>query len=525
MRPVLGLTALLLCAAVATAQEPGTEGPDLPPGEPETLTVLQKQVERERRRRSRQHQQLSKPNAARLRRDARLLGSLRNAERLPALERLAASGPASLETLVECLSSRNGYQVRYGILALERLGMSEAVEPLMTLVRDPRTTDPDRFYAVGALANLDDPRALDLLLGRLNDSVEAVSLAAEVGVRRLGGRLALPHLLAGLDSESDHRREVSRRVLHRMRHDAQAWQQQESDLGTGPGPGGATPTPADSGQAPGEESDNSRLAAFFRALDAKVPLAPAAPALVAYPTRRFRVISDLPEAAALPLGQVAAEFRTVVAGWLKVDAASLAPVVIRAFSSREDFLDYGASHDFNFRHFSEYYYSFLLREVVIHELPDPVLRNRRLRHEIVHDLIEQVCGPTPPWLHEGLAECFEGVTNLEGSPLTPGPNHEWTTLAGTTLDEGGAAAIAELLELDGEEFYGAGQARHYALAWALTHTLAAGPAGKAGPQLLRRAVTALHAGRGHEEVTRLFRGDLSPERCAALIREHLQNLR
>lgn len=512
----MGLTALLLCAAVATAQEPGSEGPDLPPGEPEKLTVLQKQVERERRRRSRQRQQLSEPNASRLRRDARLLGSLRNADRLPALERLADSGPASLETLVKCLSSRNGYQVRYGILALERLGMSEAVEPLMTLVRDPRTTDPDRFYAVGALANLNDPRALDLLLGRLNDSVEAVSLAAEVGVRRLGGRLALPHLLEGLGSESENRREVSRRVLRRMRHDAQVWLQKNSALGSEPGPGGATPA---------EEPGNARLDAFFRALDPKVPLAPAAPALIAYPTRKFQVISDLPEAAALPLGQEAAEFRTVVAGWLKVDTTRLAPVVIRAFSRREDFLDYGASHDFNFRHFSEYYYSFLLREVVIHELPDPMLRTRRLRHEIVHDLIEQVCGPTPPWLHEGLAECFEGVTDLEGPTLTPGPNHEWTTLAGTTLDEGGAAAIAELLELDGEAFYGAGQAHHYALAWALTHTLAAGHAGAAGPQLLRRAVTALHAGRGHEEVTRLFRGDLSPERCAALIREHLQSLR
>ncbi|MBI3722527.1 hypothetical protein HY251_01010, partial [bacterium] len=148
-------------------------------------------------------------------------------------------------------------------------------------------------------------------------------------------------------------------------------------------------------------------------------------------------------------------------------------------------------HDYNFQFFNEFYYSFLLREVVAFDVPgDESLLLRRLHHEVTHDFFERTCGMPPVWFNEGAAEVFEAARLDARGTLVLERNPEWDPRLQEELKEGGLPSLRELLAASPERFYGEDAPRVYAAAWSFMDLLLRNK-GEAGEKLVRRIFTAV----------------------------------
>jgi hypothetical protein len=185
-------------------------------------------------------------------------------------------------------------------------------------------------------------------------------------------------------------------------------------------------------------------------------------------------------------------------GWFfeRRSGESPEPVRVKLFADRRDFERYGATHDFNFQFFNEFYYSFLLREIVAFDIPnDESLLLRRLHHELCHDYYERALGMPPVWFNEGTAEVLE-VAKLDAKgELALERNTEWEPRLNDARREGGLPSLRELLALSPERFYADDAPRNYAAAWSFMDFLLRG-FDTAGVDLARRIFSTLRDRRG-----------------------------
>ena len=110
-----------------------------------------------------------------------------------------------------------------------------------------------------------------------------------------------------------------------------------------------------------------------------------------------------------------------------------------------------------------------LGQLLIWNLPDREAMWRTVRHEALHQYLDQVVGDTPIWLNEGLAEYYE-VGERSAGRFRGGPIHR---LHVRVLLERGLVPLATFLALDVARFRADSQ-RHYAQSWAIVRFLLQG---------------------------------------------------
>src|SRR5262249_3106832 len=118
--------------------------------------------------------------------------------------------------------SDNGYAVRYSLLGLARLGVPSSVAALETFARDPKTTSPDRFYALAALARIAAPPSLPIFWASLDDACPGIRRVAQIGLVETLGPHVFERVLAHLDDPGTSARtsQACQDLLRRLRDEA-----------------------------------------------------------------------------------------------------------------------------------------------------------------------------------------------------------------------------------------------------------------------------------------------------------------
>jgi len=435
----------------------------------------------------------AKASKARLLSIAERLGRPRAATRFRALSDIRLGGARFVPPLIAGLESPNGYLVRYSIVALSELKNRAATPALLKLFADPRTTPADRFYALAAAACAplpeQSPRLWTVALG---DPVERIRRAAEVALIRLHQE-ALPGLLAPRCAGEGPQAEQARGFLARLfaRQGRQA-----------PGP------KALFDWVKSEPAKGLFEAPLVRSIDGD----------------GYLCLTDIEdEAEVRRLGMRVVRFRRALSRWLRPGIRREWTSRLRLFARRRDFDDYGATHEFNFIFFEEFYYSALLREIVSFKVPSPALMQRRLQHETAHDVLESQGIQAPPWLGEGICELFEVSTLKDGSVGRPPLNHQWVRVAQTELKAGRLPSLSALVSLDSKSFYGGASRANYAAAWSFLHFLVRRQ-GRSGAGVVRRIISSLLAG-DKDPAGRVLRASNAPGVLEPLWHRHIRSLR
>jgi hypothetical protein len=135
-------------------------------------------------------------------------------------------------------------------------------------------------------------------------------------------------------------------------------------------------------------------------------------------------------------------------------------------------------------------YSPVLKQLLIWNLPQRDEMMRTVRHEALHQYMDELGLDAPPWLQEGLGEYF-GLAEVARGQVVAGQANARHVAA--LLSEGAALApLAEFLHVAPADFY-ADAGLSYARAWALVHYLQHG--GKRVRQIYERLLAELAAGR------------------------------
>ncbi|MDF1665141.1 MAG: DUF1570 domain-containing protein, partial [Planctomycetota bacterium] len=371
--------------------------------------------------------------------------------------------------LKKSLQSRNGYEVRYAILALGEIGDPRSVKSLTGLFEDKRATGPDRFYAMGVLASIASKESESFFWEQVFDhSEERVRRAAEVGLQRILG----PSFLAKMAKKGQGKDQLQA-ILARLYKES-------------------------TGQA---LTDSAKLLAWAQALQEKK---------VVKPLRRvygegYVCITDIDDEAKVrePLRKLA-KFRSALARWLEPTRKRDWVTTVRLYGDRGRFNRYGATREFNFIYFTEFYYSSLLREVVAFRGEQEDLLTRRLQHELGHDVLENVVGPVPPWYAEGLCEVYEVGELVEGRLGLPPVNKNWLYRLRLAVQEDKLPGLDDLLAMDSATFYGSDSQLHYAAAWSFCHYLIV-KRGLKGVTLLRKVLSTVKD-YGPEKAIKAFKG-------------------
>jgi len=142
------------------------------------------------------------------------------------------------------------------------------------------------------------------------------------------------------------------------------------------------------------------------------------------------------------------------------------PVFI--FSGEAAYLHHGLGLFGNLPVHTDGFHSPIFRQLLARNLPDEEQVFSTLRHEAVHQYLDALVGPSPPWMSEGLAEYFERVRSVRGQDqeglaasehvaFLSAPDFEWP-------------GLGEFLEMGPRAFYQRGP-RNAALAWLWVHYL------------------------------------------------------
>lgn len=472
MRPAwIAVFAALLPAAACVAQnspaiDPADLAEDRRRGE-----ALSQEAEKDRR-------QWSRASEGRRRSALKDLGSLKDQRRRRALDAIAAGGPAFTPLLTEALSSRNGYQVRYALAALGGLRDPAAAPALRAFLKRDDITPADRFYALGALAPIAPAAAADELW--------PLALGQDPRLARAAERALIQALGSGYGAALLERRAAAPQAVDQA---LTRYAAQEGAAGEAAGwARSATPSPP--------------------------------PELRVIYGQGYRCFTDLEEEEARRLAIDLVRARDALQLWLAPRDRSRLVTTLRLFRQRRDFERYGAAREYNFIHFSGYYYSSLLREVVAFRRPRAAQQARGLRHEAGHDAIEQLIGRPPPWFGEGLSEMLELGSLKEGE--TPPVNSEWLPILRGALADQSLPKLDELLALTNADYYADDSQRRYAASWSFCHFLIA-VHGKRGLGLLRKVFRKAAA--GPEKALDAFRGWASPDKLTPGWIAHIKSLR
>lgn len=397
------------------------------------------------------------------------LKSWRPKDRLRAIRHLSMVGPKATPILKKSLQSRNGYEVRYAILSLGEIRDPRSVKALTGFFEDKRSTAPDRFYALGVLASIASKESEGLFWRLVFDhSEERVRRAAEVGLQQILGAKFLPKL-------AEHGK--GKKSLGEMleRHFKESHGTTETDLG--------------------------KLLQWAKGAQKKQ---------VETPLRRvygegYVCITDIEDEAKIrgPLKKLA-KFRSALARWLEPTRKRDWVTTVRLYKDRDRFNKYGATREFNFIYFTEFYYSSLLREMVAFRGEQEELLTRRLQHEVGHDVLENTVGVVPPWFAEGLCETFEVGMIEDGRLALPPINKSWLYQLRLAVQGDTLPKLNDLLAMDGATFYGSDSKLHYAAAWSFCHFLIV-KRGLKGVTLLRKVFSTVKD-YGPEKAIKAFKG-------------------
>lgn len=397
------------------------------------------------------------------------LKSWRPNDRLRAIRHLSMVGNKATPILKKCLHSRNGYEVRYAILALGEIGDPQAVKALTGFFEDKRSTAPDRFYAMGVLASIASKESENFFWSQVFDhGEERVRRAAEVGLRRILGAEFLGKL-----AKKGKGKDQLQAILTRLYRESTG-----QDL-----------------------TESAKLLLWAQSPQKKTPKKP---------LRRiygdgYVCITDIDDEAKVraPLRKLA-KFRSALARWLEPTRKRDWVTTVRLFGERARFNRYGATREFNFIYFTEFYYSSLLREVVAFRGEQEELLTRRLQHEIGHDVLENIVGVVPPWYAEGLCEVYEIGELVDGRLAPPPVNKNWLYQLRMAVQDNKLPGLDELLAMDSATFYGSDSQLHYATAWSFCHFLIV-KRGLKGVTLVRK-ILATVKDYGPEKAIKAFKG-------------------
>lgn len=141
-----------------------------------------------------------------------LINALRSKDktvREAAYSALTGVGGPAVPKLIETLKDKDADMREYAAGALGNIGDKRAVGPLMDMLKTERER---RYIAAWALGEVDAVEAVDMLidmLGELNDALQKESTRALI---KIGGN-AVPTLISALDSPLSDRRKYSCRAL------------------------------------------------------------------------------------------------------------------------------------------------------------------------------------------------------------------------------------------------------------------------------------------------------------------------
>lgn len=130
-----------------------------------------------------------------------------------AWETVAGIGEGAEEELIAALGSKDRAIVEHAAGALGGRTSKKAVEPLMEVFKRPQTP---RYVVVWALGEIGDPRAIPTLIEALGADDQEVCKYATRSLIKLGP-VAMEALLAALESESPVRRHYAVRALGEIR--------------------------------------------------------------------------------------------------------------------------------------------------------------------------------------------------------------------------------------------------------------------------------------------------------------------
>jgi hypothetical protein len=422
-----------------------------------------------KRRAQRLERRLGQVSLSKIKSIIRQLKSWRSTDRLFAVEQLAIIGPRAVPLITKCLSSRNGYEVRFAVMALGRIRSSGSVAALIKLFNDKRCAEPDRYYAIGVIASIGTKESREFLWKHVFDHPqERVRRAAEVGLRRISASGYLAALTQALKTH-----EKALPALARLYKEL-------------------------TGRA---EADKRKLIAWGKSQ----PTLTRSDDLHRVYGKGYVCLTDIKDEALIrgPLQRLVA-FRSALVRWLQPGRRAQWTSQIRLYSDRSGFDQYGATHEFNFIYFTEFYYSGLLQEIVAFRGQQEELLGRRLQHEIGHDVFDHLVGDVPPWFAEGLCESFEVVQVKDERLQAPPINRDWIYTLGLAAKEDKIPKLQDLLDMDGAIFYGADSSYNYAAAWSFCHFLIV-KRGQSGKKLLRKVLEAVKD-YGLKKATRSFKG-------------------
>lgn len=425
--------------------------------------------------RQRQRQRVQKASAYKRKKMAKNLGSRQSYERLKAMRDICLAGERFIPHLSSQLESRNGYAVRFSVVSLGRIGSKAGAEALLKLYKDPRCTTPDRFYSLCSLAQIADPERHSWYLEQaLTHKQERSARAAEVGALRTGGDGLLKTLAeTALKAKKPEPKARALAMLERIHRGLglKALKTQEMLLSW------AQKTPY--------KHQESKLKKVYG--------------------QNYICWTDLEDNVALR-GRMSQtlKFRQALMRWLMPGLNKSWVTHIRLFKKRHDFDLYGACHEFNFIYFTEFYYSALHNEIVAFQVKSESLMKRRLQHEIGHDLIENVLGGLPPWLAEGLCECFEVASASDGAIADFPVNRSWLNALRRGMREGSLPKLEQLLTMDHQGFYGQNSSQNYACAWSFLHFLIQYK-DQSGARFLRKLMKHVRQ-HGSEDIAKQFKG-------------------
>ena len=161
-------------------------------------------------------------------------------------------------------------------------------------------------------------------------------------------------------------------------------------------------------------------------------------------------------------------------------------------------------------------FSPILKQLLVWSPPNAEDMWKTLRHEGLHQYMDQRFGAVPVWLNEGLAEYFENTTSERGRAVNGVPHTQHLTTLLTAKRDW--VPFDELLAMGPQEFY-ADPAIHYPQSWALVHWLL--KSGLSAGRICQAVLDDLAEGASYEELRARL---LAVEGLERKVREHLATL-
>jgi hypothetical protein len=165
-------------------------------------------------------------------------------------------------------------------------------------------------------------------------------------------------------------------------------------------------------------------------------------------------------------------------------------------------------------------YSFLLKQLLIWNVPDRSEMFRVVRHEGWHQYFDRLASVSPIWFDDGMAEYYE-LADLYGGEWKEGQVHG-PHVRMLNASDFKWLPLQSLLDMERKEFQEHDVAQHYAQSWAVVHYLRQGP--KDAQEIFRRFWSALIGGKTREQAMQEAFGATDVVALQESVRRHVRSL-